>query len=388
MAKKTMTVSVKMKSSAAFTAKNLSVEISKLEKCYGGTDKLVGALRYAPGFGRVNRSSIWRWKNATQEGVSVDLETASDAVEFLQAHQNDVTLKLALGQSLQVLPAMIVLWDDVPNSELRVKRDSPYGRLLQLGVKTRVEWFDGGFKALTALCDEKAGFDVAFAASDFDPKNPDDDVQALCQVTEARWSVIGRGGPIQSVMELEEKRVGCHPDTAMNLKLRQIMDELGVTFTPVSDKDSKNLARALESEPGSAKHIDFVVGWEPLLSQIKDFFASHEKQIVESAVHQSELKRYAVRVQLFARKTANPAAVRLLLDALEEANEYVSDARNAEEIARVCVDKFGREWGLKRSAVLETLNPHHTNYELKEFNHRIARHLWRCEVERSKVSKG
>jgi hypothetical protein len=370
----------------ALSGAALGAAIADLEKEFGGTERLVDALRYAPGFQKFNRTTVYRWKKAMEVNASVDFKKATRAVQFLRSQKHDLTLTLALPETLQVLPAMLLLWDDVTReNEWPVKKDAPYGLLRRRGVKATVDWCKGGQTALGLLYGKKRECDVAFAADEFGTEAADDsEVQRLCQVTVAEWAGVGRKGWSGSgfsdrkdnrkiyhlVSELEGKRVGYNPETAMPHKLEQIEREFGIKVKKFASTDAEKLAHALAGASG--ERIDVVLGWEPTLSEIMAKLGSIKVKVEPIQFIPSDRVRYAVKVFLFARKSTQPTAVRLFLDTLDEANSYVSE--NWKEIVEVCKRKQP-EWHLEY--MLERQN---IKYGISDLSSDLVRHFWRSEI--------
>lgn len=378
-------------SARQLTGETLSTAIAELEREFGGTERLVGALRYAPGFEKFNRTTVYRWKKATKANSSIDFAKATRAVQFLRSQKHDLTLALALPETLQVLPVMVLLWDDVTREQRwPVKKDSPYGLLKRRGVKATVEWCKGGQTALGLLYGKKRECDVGFAADDFPGEaSHDSEVQRLCQVTVAEWAGVGRKGwsgtgfsdrkdprkIYHLVSELKDKRVGYNPETAMPLKLDQIEQEFGFKVKRFTSTDAEKLALALAGASG--ERIDVVLGWEPTLSAVMAKLESTRVKLEPIQFIPSDRVRYAVKVYLFARKSTQPAAVRLLLDTLDEANTYVSE--NWGEIVEVCKKKQP-DWHLEHMLERQTIK-----YGISDLSPDLVRHFWRSEISNTKL---
>jgi ABC-type amino acid transport substrate-binding protein len=361
---------------------SLSNQLHALEKSFGGTERLIQVLRRAPGMEKIHRSTIHRWKNATKPGVKIDSGKLAEAVEFLAVRKNETTLSLALPDTLQILPVLLLLWDDVhSNANLGVRKKSPYGLLKRLGVNPIYQWCAGGRAALALLQDRRKGFDIAFAAREFGGDSSlEEEYFRVCGITVSQWSGVART-ELSDVFDLAGKRVGFNPKTAIPAKLSQLEAELKIQVERVAAEDSGELARALRDE-----RIDVVLGWEPLLSEIRTSGVSDDVPIKSINFLRSDLIRYAVEVDLFVQKAARPDAVRIFLDALDESNTYVSDPDHHEEIARVCEDKVPRRWRLSRRMVLETLNPKTSTFEIRDLDQKVARYLWKGEIEQLKAS--
>ena len=368
---------------AGATAQTLSADIAELEKEFGGTERLVGAWRYAPGFENFNRTTVYRWKKATKADSGIDFAKATRAVQFLRSQKHDLTLTLALPETLQVLPVMLLLWDDVTRENgWAVKKGSPYGLLKRRGVEAKVKWCTGGRTVLGALYGKSRECDAGFAADDFG--GDDSDVQKLCQVAVAEWAGVGRkdwsGTGFSDhndrrkiyhlVSELDGKHVGYNPETAMPLKLEQIEREFDIKIKRFASTDAEKLAHALAGASGES--IDLVLGWEPTTSEIMAKVGKMNLKVEPIQFIPSDRVRYAVRVYLFARKSTQPAALRLFLDTLDEANNYVG--HNWEEIVEVCKRKQPG-WHLEHMLERQDIR-----YGISDLNPTLVRHFWRSET--------
>jgi hypothetical protein len=360
-------------------AASLRKTFRKLVNEYGGATSVVEVLRYAPGFKDFNRTTVYRWMGARGPGATMDLDKAARAVDFLRAWNTTLKLKIAIPDTLQSLPALMLTWSDVWKNRTRlgVKENSPYGLLERKGITVDPQPCSGGYEALSLLRSNPL-FDLALAARDFQVSPP---VYRLSRIGRAEWYGIAKR-ELHSIGDLDGKTVAYHRDTAIPLKLNTIEERTGIVISRKPVVETNELIQSLKDDE---KLI--ALGWEPFLTEINDRFEKKfGYRLVNFRLADSDHAAYAVDVDLFVRKEdANPEAVRVFLDALDQANRYVARQSNRDEIASVCLGKL-ESWKLHRWMVDQALEGS-INYQIDQLEPEVVRYLWTKEVAAEKASK-
>lgn len=380
--------SISEKSEAAEIQRICSRLDKFVEERYSTTAKLVQILQEAPGLEGFSRTTLFRWKraaNAAKNGqrvTGVDFSRARRAVEYLELNRNRMPLKLSISQTLQLLPAMLLLWDPEQASferkGIKVKENSPYGLLRKRGVDAQAHWCAGGKEALELLRDQPE-LAIGFAAEDF-YRREEKSFWRLCRVTKAKWSGLSKA-KLTSSDALGGRRIGYSPVTAMQYRIQDLKQRRGLKFqAEMPSVDPQDHLRQLQHD--KANNV-VIVGWDPLLSQLKHGFKG---RLYDVEILERELADFSVNVDLFVRTTASPSVVRVFLDALEESTNYVNDPRNAHEIADVCVRMLA-DWHLERPRVKKMLEPKSRTceYEIGDLNQQAARRLWAREIAEAKL---
>ncbi len=360
-------------------------ELENLIRQFGSAEELLAAIRMIPGFAKTNRSTLYRW----QRGL-VDQAKPKLVIRLLKEQEHSVRLRLAVPETLQLLPVFIVLWNDVPTP-----KGEPYGLLKRLGVQTQVKFTPGGLEALNCLRTEN--YDVAFAAEELGQKHESSDIFGLCQLSESFWSgVTVKEGKtkegIKTVDELEGLTIGYNPQTALVEKLPAIAKTFGVKFNWVPVRQTEEAINRLAEKKGANK-IDVVLGWQPLLSQIEDHFRKHGHAIYPIDLGPYIHDAFSVKVWIYVKASANATAVRLLLTSLCPAIELVSTAQGAvirgdetklQALCRVCFKELGKKWESDMPSLRRALDPKAAIYELGRLKPEAILDLWQKEIMGSK----
>jgi len=284
--------------------KKIDVELKEVRQRFASLEKMAEALRPHPGFEGLNAATLSRWMNKKPP------RRAAMAIQVLKSKVPSMRLRIAEPRSLWVLPSTMLGW--------KADAGRPYSLLkTKYGIDVEIATTETGNGALQLLQEEKV--EIALAAPELlNQCGPD-----CCQISSlSKARLIGiMKEKVGSVSDLKGLRLGVPEGSAIPMRLGNLCNQFAVApphmqgFKKVSD-----FVRAIKKDKKSGG-IDGVVGWEPLISQIKS-------KIPDLLTVRPDLLGSIEIVAVVNMTIAEPAAIRAYLSSLQETSEYVEKRKS------------------------------------------------------------
>ena len=328
--------------------KQLVRQVGLLRQRFTSLEAMAEALRAHPGFEQLNRATLSSW-------LKHPPARAKAAVEILSFRRQPARLRIAETSTLSAIPSSMLHWAS--------EAGKPYGSLeTQYGVKVEVHPSRHGGPALELLLNDRV--DLALIPSDMINQLAPHCAR-VCLLSKLYISGLATR-PVESVFDLKGKRFGVLSGSAFAARLSHESRNWGLELRPPLVLPApQDCVRALIEGK-----IDCMAGSEPSISQIR---RAANRTISVHTIPHGVLGWFEMHLAVNL-KTANPAAVRAYLCALQEAVPYTNGRKSVAGFQKEIAARFKMDPSDVRNVLANII------FTLGDFEPRSILALWEREI--------